>query len=266
MGNVESVAAISVDGVSVGHGGLPLLSGVTFSVAAGEILAIVGKSGCGKSTLLRVLVGLDRPMAGAVRVCGMNPAEMLRMGGAMAAKTYGVLFQDCALWTSMTLLENVLLPLRNYSRNGEEEIRNLAKFKLALVGLEGFENAYPHEISGGMAKRAAIARAMALDPPILIFDEPSAGLDPCTAKQIDKLILQIRSICGTAIVLISHELGSIGRLSDRVAFMDVETKSMRPIAKLEEMMVTAAADSALRDFFGDRPTRQAALEGFGHET
>jgi phospholipid/cholesterol/gamma-HCH transport system ATP-binding protein len=243
-----AVPAVSVEDMTVGHGGDVLLSGMTFSVSAGEIVSIVGRSGCGKSSLMRILVGLELPMAGAVRICGKDPAKLLMAGGVEAPSSYGVLFQDGALWTSMTLLENVSLPLLNYSGLHGNDIHDLASFKLALVGLSGFEDSYPHEISGGMAKRAAIARAMALDPTILFLDEPSAGLDPHTSRQLDELILQIRTCYGTAIVLVSHELHSIVRISDRVAFLDVETRSMLKIAAVEEM----AADSqhgAIGEFF-----------------
>ena len=244
----QPLPAVAVENLSVGHGGDVLLHGVSFSLAAGEILSIVGRSGCGKSSLMRILVGLDLPMAGSVRICGSNPVELLSIGGVGASKKYGVMFQDGALWTSMTLLENVSLPLLNHSGFSGSDICDLAAFKLALVGLSGFEDSYPYEISGGMAKRAAIARAMVLDPAILFLDEPSAGLDTHTSRQLDELILQIRSCYGTAIAMISHELRSIARISDRVAFLDVGTKSMLQIADTEEMMTTSP-HGAIREFF-----------------
>ncbi|MDR2668065.1 MAG: ATP-binding cassette domain-containing protein [Puniceicoccales bacterium] len=254
------VPAVFAENLSVGHGGDVLINGLTLSVGAGEILAIVGRSGCGKSSLMRIFIGLERPMAGAVHLCGMDPAELLLAGGVRAPSTYGVMFQDGALWTSMTLLENVSLPLLNYSGLRGDDIRDLAAFKLALVGLAGSEDAYPHEISGGMAKRAAIARAMALDPAILFLDEPSAGLDPHTSRQLDELILQIRACYGTAIVFVSHELRSIAHIADRVAFLDMETKSMLQVATLEEI-VTDSPHEAVREFFaGVQVPRREGVE------
>ena len=176
-----------------------VLDGVSFKVRPAEIFFVIGGSGCGKTTLLRNMVGLIKPVRGEVRFGGRkftdadtgNRREMLR--------TFGMLFQSGALWTSLTLSENIALPLEEYTRLPPDEIRNIAAFKLAQVGLSGFEEHYPSEISGGMQKRAGLARALALDPRIVFFDEPSAGLDPVTARNLDELIVQIRDTFGTTI-------------------------------------------------------------------
>ncbi|MDR0340190.1 MAG: ATP-binding cassette domain-containing protein [Puniceicoccales bacterium] len=255
---------LTVTELAIRRGNRSLLEGVSFSVAQGEIFSIIGASGCGKSSLLRILLGLDLPASGTVRLCGVDPAKLLRQGGVAVPHSYGVLFQEGALWTSMSLLENVSLPIRNYHREfSDEEITDLAIFKLALVGLGGFENFYPNQISGGMARRAAIARAIALDPPVLFLDEPSAGLDPVTARQLDELILQLRSCHGTAVVLITHDLSSIRRISDRAAFLDQESRSLLEIAPPAEM-AERSPHRPVRDFFGDRlgnwPKKKAILQ------
>ncbi|MDR2663922.1 MAG: ATP-binding cassette domain-containing protein [Puniceicoccales bacterium] len=247
----QSDPLLAVEGVAVQRGGRPLLEGLNFLVGRGEVFSFVGMSGCGKSTLLRILLGMDRPAAGTVRLCGEDPAELLRKGGIAVPRTYGVLFQEGALWTSMTLLENVSLPIRSYAGLCEEDAADLAAFKLALVGLAGFENFYPNQISGGMARRAAIARAMALDPPLLFFDEPSTGLDPVTSRQLDELILQLRTCYGTAVVLVTHDLNSIRRVSDRVAFLDEESHSLLQIAPPEEI-ANQSPHRVVRDFFSVR--------------
>ncbi|MDR0679200.1 MAG: ATP-binding cassette domain-containing protein [Puniceicoccales bacterium] len=239
---------LAVMELAIQRGSRLLLQGVSFSVAPGEIFSIIGASGCGKSSLLRILLGLDLPAAGTVRLCGANPAELLMRGGAAVPHSYGVLFQEGALWTSLTLLENVSLPIRNYLELNDEETTELAAFKLALVGLGGFEHFYPSQISGGMARRAAIARAIALDPPLLFFDEPSTGLDPVASRQLDELILQIRACYRTAIVLITHDLNSIRRISDRTAFLDRESHSLLQIAPPAEMS-KKSPHRAVRDFF-----------------
>jgi phospholipid/cholesterol/gamma-HCH transport system ATP-binding protein len=202
-------AAVEAIALSVGHGGNALLSSIDFSIAPGEIFAIIGRSGCGKSTLLRTLVGLSQPLAGEVRIFSQKLPAAGEPGYAAIAGRFAVLFQGGALWTSMTLRENVALPLERHGGFSAGEIADLVGYKLALVGLSASADRYPHELSGGMALRGAIARALALDPPLLLLDEPTSSLDPSTARRLDELILTIRRCLGTAIVFVSHDLTSI---------------------------------------------------------
>jgi phospholipid/cholesterol/gamma-HCH transport system ATP-binding protein len=197
-----------------------------FEIRKGEIFVIMGDSGCGKSTLMRHMIGLNRPAQGDVFYDG----EPLWEGGEDARERFqdrfGVLYQNAALWSSMTLEENVSLPLAERKAMSADDTRAVARLKLALVGLAGFEDHYPAEISGGMRKRAGLARAMALDPEILYFDEPSAGLDPLSSRRLDDLILELRDTAGTTIVLVTHELPSIFELGDNAVFLDAERKTM----------------------------------------
>jgi phospholipid/cholesterol/gamma-HCH transport system ATP-binding protein len=212
--------AIAVEALQCGYDGKVVLKNVTFSVARGEIFFIIGGSGCGKSTLLRHLVGLNVPTAGTVKFFGRSFADASTAGRREMLKTFGMLFQGGALWSSLTLRQNVALPLEEYTALSPREIEEIATLKLAQVGLGGFEDYYPAEISGGMKKRAGLARALALDPEIVFFDEPSAGLDPVTSRKLDELILQIRETFGTTIVVVSHELASIFDIADRVIMLD----------------------------------------------
>ncbi|MBK8210129.1 MAG: ATP-binding cassette domain-containing protein [Rhodospirillales bacterium] len=207
-------------------GSFVLQRDLTFTVARGDIFIIMGGSGCGKSTLLRHLIGLKSPAAGKVYYSGESlwdsPIEQQRQ----ILQGTGVLFQRGALWSSMTLSENIALPLREYTDLSAAEIRDIAALKLALVGLAGFEDYYPSEISGGMQKRAGLARAMALDPEILFFDEPSAGLDPISSRLLDDLILELRDSLGATIVVVTHELASIFAIGNNSVFLDAESKTM----------------------------------------
>lgn len=218
--------AIEVAGLECGYDGKIVLSNVSFSVPRGEIFFIIGGSGCGKSTLLRHLVGLHTPTAGTVKFFGQSFTEADAAARRELLKTFGMLFQSGALWSSLTLRENVSLPLTEYTRLSHREIEELATLKLAQVGLGGFEDYYPSEISGGMKKRAGLARALALDPAIVFFDEPSAGLDPITSRKLDELILQIRETLGTTIVVVSHELASIFDIADRVIMLDRQAQGI----------------------------------------
>ncbi len=212
--------AIEVNNLECGYDGKIVLKNVSFSVARGEIFFIIGGSGCGKSTLLRNLVGLQTPMQGAVKFFGQSfhDADTATRRGML--RTFGMLFQGGALWSSLTLRQNVALPLEEYTALSKREIDELSTLKLAQVGLGGFEDYYPAEISGGMKKRAGLARALALDPEIVFFDEPSAGLDPVTSRKLDDLIREVRGTFGTTIVVVSHELASIFDLADRVIMLD----------------------------------------------
>lgn len=218
--------AIEVNHLQCGYDGRVILQDVSFSVGRGEIFFIIGGSGCGKSTLLRNMIGLVRPMKGGVNFFGRSFADTDTTTRRELLKTFGVLYQSAALWSSLTLHENVALPLKEYTRLSAREVDDLVRLKLAQVGLKGYEQFYPSEISGGMKKRAGLARALALDPAIVFFDEPSAGLDPITSREIDELVLQIRSTLGTTCVVVSHELDSIFRIGDRVIMLDKREKGI----------------------------------------
>ena len=219
-------AALSVRDFQVGYGSYVLMRHVSFEVRKGDIFFIMGGSGCGKSTLLHVLMGLKPPQAGKeffgkVDFWGGTEAERRK-----AMRHAGVLFQSGALWSSMTLAENVGLPLQQYTDLDDDEIRELASLKLSLVGLAGFEDYYPSEISGGMIKRAGLARALALDPDILFLDEPSAGLDPVSSNLLDELIQELRDTLGATFVIVSHELASIFSIATNGIFLDVKTRTV----------------------------------------
>ena len=212
--------------LTMAYGDFVIQQDLTFSIQRGDIFIIMGGSGCGKSTLLRHLIGLKRPAHGQVfygEVDFWGVAESVRES---LIRRMGILYQSGALWSSMTLAENVALPLKTYTSLNAKAVGEIVSLKQALVGLAGFEDFYPAEISGGMCKRAGLARAMALDPEILFFDEPSAGLDPISAKMLDDLILEIRDSLGTTIVVVTHELASIFAIGNNAVFLDPETKTM----------------------------------------
>jgi len=198
---------------------------LNFTIDRGDIFIIMGGSGCGKSTLLKIMIGLRPPAAGDVAYDAQAFWASGEADRQSAKRKFGTLFQSGALWSSMTLVENVGLALSQYTDLGEEEIREIAAYKLMLVGLAGFEDYYPNELSGGMKKRAGIARAMALDPEILFFDEPSAGLDPISASLLDDLIRELRDSLGTTIVVVTHELASIFAIGTNSVFLDTESKT-----------------------------------------
>jgi phospholipid/cholesterol/gamma-HCH transport system ATP-binding protein len=220
----------------MGFGGSALIRDLTFTVKRGDIFIIMGGSGSGKSTLLRCLLGLMEPMAGEIRYgdelfTSTDPELQEKI-----IRRFGVLYQGSALFTSMTLAENVSLPLELYSGLGAEEIAEIARLKLALVGLSGFGHLYPVELSGGMQKRAGIARAMALDPEILFLDEPSAGLDPISAHRLDDLILELRTSLGATVVLVTHELDSIFKVGDDSVFLDGESGRATGVGPPRELL------------------------------
>jgi phospholipid/cholesterol/gamma-HCH transport system ATP-binding protein len=239
--------AIEVEHLKAGYGTDVVLEDISFSVACGEIFFIIGGSGCGKSTLLRHMVGLHPLMAGRVKFFGRSFSHAYPGSRRAMLKAFGMLFQGGALWTSLTLRENVALPLEEYTALSRREIDAIATLKLAQVGLTGFEDYFPAEISGGMRKRAGLARALALDPEIVFFDEPSAGLDPITLRKMDELILQIRDTFGTTIVAVSHELASIFELADRVIMLDRAEKGIIAEGKPREL-VTESRDPRVTEF------------------
>jgi phospholipid/cholesterol/gamma-HCH transport system ATP-binding protein len=251
--------AIRVEGLSVGYGGRVIQRDLTFDVQRGDVFVVMGGSGCGKSTLLRVLYGLLPPQAGRVRYGDVDfwaaaPEEQDRL-----RRGFGVLFQAGALWSSLTLAENVALPLSEYTGLGAAEIRDVVRLKLALVGLAGYEEYYPSEISGGMRKRAGLARAMALDPEVLFFDEPSAGLDPLSSRRLDELMLELRDSLGTTVVVVTHELPSIFAIADDCVFLDAQTHTMIATGDPRRLR-DESPDARVRDFLnrGEEPQEGAA--------
>jgi phospholipid/cholesterol/gamma-HCH transport system ATP-binding protein len=228
-------AQIEVRDLTMAFGSYVVQKGLDFNIRKGEIFVIMGDSGCGKSTLMRHMIGLNRPAAGRVLYEGEDFWDAREEEQEQLQRGFGVLYQTSALFSSMTLEENVSLPLHEYTDLSPGRAREVAILKLALVGLDGFEEYYPSEISGGMRKRAGLARAMALDPDILYFDEPSAGLDPLSSRRLDDLILELRDSMGTTIVLVTHELPSIFELGDNAVFLDAERKTMIAQGKPSEL-------------------------------
>lgn len=228
-------AHIAVSRLTMAYGDFVIQRDLDFTIRRGEVFIVMGGSGCGKTTLLKHMIGLKEPAAGDVLYEGRPFWAGTPEARDAEKRRFGVLFQGGALWSSMTLAENVALPLRLYRRLGEAEMRDLATYKLALVGLAGFEDYYPAEISGGMRKRAGLARAMALDPEILYFDEPSAGLDPVSASRLDELILELRDSLGTTVVVVTHELASIFAIGDTAVFLDGEAKTQLAVGPPREL-------------------------------
>jgi len=217
---------IVVQDLTVAYGSNVILRDLTFTVNRGDIFIIMGGSGGGKSTILRSMVGLLPPIKGQVLYDGLSfwSAELEEQKSIM--RKFGILYQSGALWSSLTLAENIALPLQQYTDLNQGQIKELVSLKLALVGLAGFEEYYPSEISGGMKKRAGLARAIALDPEILFFDEPSAGLDPVSAHLLDELIIELRNSLGATVVVVTHELASIFAIGNSSVFLDGDTKTM----------------------------------------
>src|SRR6266566_605507 len=252
----DSQARITVRNLTMAYGSFVIMRDLNFMIRHGDVFVIMGGSGCGKSTLLRHFIGLNEPASGEIlygteSFTAAEPARRQQM-----LRRFGILYQSGALWSSMTLAENIGLPLGEFTDLNQAEIRRVASLKMALVGLAGFEDFYPSEISGGMRKRAALARAMALDPEILFFDEPSAGLDPISSRMLDDLILELRDSLGATVAVVTHELASIFAIGNNSVFLDADTKTM-----------TAQGDpKMLRDYCPDSKVREFLTRGeLGHQ-
>jgi len=238
---------ITVSDLTMAYGDFLIQRDLSFTVNHGDVFIIMGGSGCGKSTLLKHLIGLKSPASGDVFFENANFWQASEDEREAIKRKFGTLFQSGALWSSMTLVENVVLPLRQYTNLGEPEMRDVGSYKLSLVGLAGFEDFYPSEISGGMKKRAGLARAMAMDPEILFFDEPSAGLDPISAKLLDDLILELRESLGTTVVIVTHELASIFAIGNNCVFLDTDSKTMLATGNPRELR-DSSPDFTVRNF------------------
>lgn len=223
---IEPPAAIEVRDLTMTYGDRVIMQHLDFSVQRGEVFVLMGGSGSGKSTLLKHLIGLKAPASGTILFEG-EPFDLDdEPSRQRVLQRMGVLYQNGALWSGLTLAENVALPLEEFTALDAATIAEAVSLKLSLVGLRGFETFYPSEISGGMRKRAALARAIALDPDVLFFDEPSSGLDPISASRLDDLILELKASFGTTIVVVTHDLDSIFRIADRALFLDIQEKTM----------------------------------------
>lgn len=240
-------SVLTVRDVALGYGGEPLLEEISFKVRRGEVFAILGGSGSGKSTLLRALIGLLPPLHGSVHIAGIGPPER-----GLRPPVFGVVFQSAALFGSLTLQENVALPLRQWTDLPEDAVAAVARARLRLVGLGGFENHLPSELSGGMKKRGGLARALALDPKLLFLDEPSAGLDPVTAAELDELILTSSRNLGVTTVLVTHELASIFRVADTCIVLDAGARGIIARGNPRELR-DRSTDRRVQAFFHRQP-------------
>jgi phospholipid/cholesterol/gamma-HCH transport system ATP-binding protein len=227
---------IEIRDLTMAYGSFVVIRDINIQVKRSEIFVIMGGSGCGKSTLLRHMIGLKEPAKGEIYYDGTPFWASDEEVRTQKLRSFGVLFQSGALWSSMTLAENIGLVLGQYTNFSALEIREIARLKLALVGLKGFEDYHPAEISGGMCKRAGLARALALDPDVLFFDEPSAGLDPISSRHLDELILQLRDSLGATFVVVTHDLASIFTIADDSAFLDPTTRALRASGNPRELL------------------------------
>ena len=245
--NTDKQAHITIQDLTMAYGDFVIMRDLSFTIKRGDVFIIMGGSGCGKSTMMTILIGLKSPAKGKVFYEDIDFWESGPETRHGIIRRAGVMYQSGALWSSMTLAENVALSLETYTDLGAGEIRDAVELKMALVGLAGFEEFYPSEISGGMQKRAGIARAMAMDPEILFFDEPSAGLDPVSARRLDDLILQLSEILGTTMVVVTHELASIFTIGSNSVFLDASKRTMTATGNPKKLLAETQ-DPTLRLF------------------
>jgi phospholipid/cholesterol/gamma-HCH transport system ATP-binding protein len=227
---------ITVERLTLAYGSFVVMEDLSFVVERGAIFFVMGGSGSGKSTVMRALIGLHQPSAGAIYYDGEDFLQQDELHRELTLRRLGVLYQSSGLFTSMTVAENVALPLGEFTELSPAEVREVVAVKLSLVGLAGFEDFYPGELSGGMQKRAGLARAMALDPEILFLDEPSAGLDPISARRLDELIVELRDSLGTTVVIVSHELPSILGIGDDSIFLDTTVRTISARGRPRELL------------------------------
>ncbi|MGW8287996.1 MAG: ABC transporter ATP-binding protein [Desulfobulbales bacterium] len=255
---------IRVSNLTMSYGDFVIQKDLSFSVNHGDIFIVMGPSGCGKSTLMRHLIGLKRPAQGSIFYNDIDFWAADPETRSLIMRKCGILYQSGALWSSMTLAENVALPLEEYTKLSGRDIQEVVSLKLSLVGLAGYEKFYPSEISGGMRKRAGLARAMALDPDILFFDEPSAGLDPVSARRLDDLILELRDSLGTTVVVVTHELASIFAIGNNSVFLDTESRTIIAQGDPHELL-NKTEKVRVREFL-TRGESAHAVEAQGAET
>jgi phospholipid/cholesterol/gamma-HCH transport system ATP-binding protein len=256
-------APIVVENVTMAFGSFVVQRDLNFRVNRGDVFILMGGSGCGKSTVMRAMIGLQPPAQGRIHFQGQSLWEISDAARQDLMRRSGVVFQSGGLWSSMTLAENVGLPLGEYTDLNPQEIEDIARLKLALVGLTGFEDFYPSEISGGMQRRAGVARALALDPEILFFDEPSAGLDPISSERLDALILELRDSLGATIIVVTHELASIFTIASNCVFLDPQSKTQ--IATGNPVWLRDHSDNKIVREFLNRGHIGPEAEGTGNE-
>ena len=253
-GRVESEAGagmpalMQVQGLSAQAGGRTILHDISFDVRQGEVLVVMGPSGCGKSTLLRHLVGLQRPLAGSVLLDGQNLHEGNEDTLAALRRRFGVMFQAGALWSSMSLGENLMLPMRLFTPLNRAQREQRARDKLALVGLQDGFDLMPAQLSGGMRKRAALARALALEPKLLFLDEPGSGLDPLNVARLDALVLELRHHLGTTVVMVTHDIASVFAVADRALYLDEQAMTMTALGAPQDLLLQGP--EAVQRFLG----------------
>lgn len=252
MTSPKQTPIIEVENLTAQYGDKVIFHDVSFQVMNGEILVILGGSGCGKSTLLKHMFGLYKPAAGRVAINGIDVTTENEKALKMLRENIGVLFQSGALFGSMTLAENIALPLEEYTDLSRADIERIVRMKLGMVNLSGFENHLPSELSGGMKKRAGLARAMALDPTVLFFDEPSAGLDPVTSAELDILMKRINTGLGTTMVVVTHELDSIFSIAHRVIMLDKDAQGIIAVGSPQELK-DSSSDPRVTNFFNRIP-------------
>ena len=242
------LALIRVQGLSAQAGGRTILHDISFDVRQGEVLVVMGPSGCGKSTLLRHLVGLQRPLAGSVLLDGQNLNEGNEDTLAALRRRFGVMFQAGALWSSMSLGENLMLPMRLFTPLNRAQREQRARDKLALVGLQDGFDLMPAQLSGGMRKRAALARALALEPKLLFLDEPGSGLDPLNVARLDALVLELRHHLGTTVVMVTHDIASVFAVADRALYLDEQAMTMTALGAPQDLLLQGP--EAVQRFLG----------------